>query len=162
MIDCVLSHLQPAFDHPELRGQKPLVIFCLFPLKFSLRQKEKKMKRSIFLHYSEKISFSQDPPARPKGDEREQTATESLQLWTDSGESCPEGTVPIRRTTEKDILRASSIKRFGRKLRRHVRRDSTGGGHEVSTNFENILLFIYSRICCPVSYHFPFILFFHR
>ncbi|MFQ6632703.1 hypothetical protein Gotur_011392 [Gossypium turneri] len=23
IIDCVLSHLQPAFDHPELRGQKP-------------------------------------------------------------------------------------------------------------------------------------------
>ncbi|KAH9776290.1 hypothetical protein KPL71_006661 [Citrus sinensis] len=102
VIDCVLSHLQPAFDHPELRGQKPL-----------------------------------DPPARPKGDEREETATESLQLWTDSGESCPEGTVPIRRTTEKDILRASSIKRFGRKLRRHVRRDSTGGGHEHAVVFVN-------------------------
>ncbi|KAH9720342.1 hypothetical protein KPL70_006057 [Citrus sinensis] len=107
VVDCVLSHLQPAFDHPELRGQKPL------------------------------ISFSQDPPARPKGDEREETATESLQLWTDSGESCPEGTVPIRRTTEKDILRASSIKRFGRKLRRHVRRDSTGGGHEHAVVFVN-------------------------
>lgn len=26
VIDCVLSHLQPAFDHPELKGQKPLVI----------------------------------------------------------------------------------------------------------------------------------------
>ncbi|KAH9720343.1 hypothetical protein KPL70_006057 [Citrus sinensis] len=102
VVDCVLSHLQPAFDHPELRGQKPL-----------------------------------DPPARPKGDEREETATESLQLWTDSGESCPEGTVPIRRTTEKDILRASSIKRFGRKLRRHVRRDSTGGGHEHAVVFVN-------------------------
>lgn len=28
IIDCVLSHLQPAFDHPELRGQKPSVNFC--------------------------------------------------------------------------------------------------------------------------------------
>lgn len=25
VIDCVLSHLQPAFDHPELKGQMPLV-----------------------------------------------------------------------------------------------------------------------------------------
>lgn len=25
LIDCVISHLQPAFDHPQLRGQKPLV-----------------------------------------------------------------------------------------------------------------------------------------
>jgi hypothetical protein len=26
LIDCVLSHLQPAFDHPLLKGQKLLVI----------------------------------------------------------------------------------------------------------------------------------------
>jgi len=26
LIDCVLSHQQPAFDHPLLRGQRPLVI----------------------------------------------------------------------------------------------------------------------------------------
>lgn len=72
----------------------------------------------------------QDPPERPKGHENTETVAESFQLWTDSGESCPEGTIPIRRTTEKDILRASSIRRFGRKPRR-VRRDSTGSGHEV-------------------------------
>jgi hypothetical protein len=58
---------------------------------------------------------------------------ESYQLWAQSGESCPEGTVPIRRTTEKDVLRASSIGRYGRKPRRHVRRDSSGSGHEVSS-----------------------------
>ncbi|KAF3437475.1 hypothetical protein FNV43_RR20228 [Rhamnella rubrinervis] len=101
VIDCVLSHLQPAFDHPELRGQKPL-----------------------------------DPPERPKGHEKTETAAESFQLWTDSGESCPEGTIPIRRTTEKDILRASSIRRFGRKPR-SVRRDSTGNGHEHAVLFSN-------------------------
>lgn len=77
----------------------------------------------------------QDPPERPKDHETTQTMTETetFQLWTISGESCPEGTVPIRRTTEKDVLRASSVKRFGRKLRRHVRRDSAGDGHEVCT-----------------------------
>lgn len=26
LIDCVLSHLQPAFDHPKLRGGRPLVL----------------------------------------------------------------------------------------------------------------------------------------
>lgn len=56
----------------------------------------------------------------------------SFQLWAESGESCPEGTVPIRRTTEKDVLRAISIDRYGRKPVRHVRRDSSGSGHEVS------------------------------
>nr|KYP70249.1 hypothetical protein KK1_009460 [Cajanus cajan] len=96
LIDCVLSHQQPAFDHPNLKGQRPL-----------------------------------DPPERPKGHHTNgETAIESFQLWTDSGEVCPEGTVPIRRTTEQDFLRASSIRRFGRKPRRGVRRDSTGTGHE--------------------------------
>lgn len=64
---------------------------------------------------------------------------ESFQLWRISGESCPEGTVPIRRTLEEDVLRASSIQRFGRKSRRPavraVRRDSTSSGHEVCKNF---------------------------
>ncbi|GMJ06670.1 LORD OF THE RINGS 1 [Hibiscus trionum] len=101
VIDCVQSHLQPAFDHPELRGQKPL-----------------------------------DPPARPKGHNSTEAASESFQLWTDTGESCPKGTVPIRRTTEKDILRASSVTRYGRRRRIHVRRDSTGSGHEHAVVFE--------------------------
>ncbi|XP_021292470.1 uncharacterized protein LOC110422779 [Herrania umbratica] len=100
VIYCVLSHLQPAFDHPELRGQKPL-----------------------------------DPPERPKGHNSTEAVSESFQLWTDSGESCPQGTVPIRRTTEKDILRASSVRRYGR--RRGVRRDSTGNGHEHAVLFVN-------------------------
>ncbi|OAY30841.1 uncharacterized protein LOC110630900 [Manihot esculenta] len=102
VIDCVLSHLQPAFDHPELKGQKPL-----------------------------------DPPERPKGNETAERMSKSYQLWAESGEYCPEGTVPIRRTTEKDVLRASSLRRFGRKLRRHVRRDSTGSGHEHAVVFVN-------------------------
>lgn len=29
IIDCVSSHQQPAFDHPNLKGQKPLVNFFL-------------------------------------------------------------------------------------------------------------------------------------
>ncbi|KAG6764723.1 hypothetical protein POTOM_032206 [Populus tomentosa] len=96
LIDCVLSHQQPAFDHPQLKGQKPL-----------------------------------EPPERPKGLEPTGMVTENFQLWDLSGEACPEGTIPIRRTTEQDMLRASSIRRFGRKLRRHVRRDTNSNGHEV-------------------------------
>ncbi|KAG6766390.1 hypothetical protein POTOM_030469 [Populus tomentosa] len=73
LIDCVLSHQQPAFDHPQLKGQKPL-----------------------------------EPPERPKGLEPTGMVTENFQLWDLSGEACPEGTIPIRRTTEQDMLRASS------------------------------------------------------
>ncbi|KAK7301554.1 hypothetical protein RJT34_12421 [Clitoria ternatea] len=103
LIDCVLSHQQPAFDHPKLRGQKPL-----------------------------------DPPIeRPKGNySNDETVSESFQLWSDSGEACPEGTVPIRRTTEEDILRASSIRKFGRKPRL-VRRASIDSDHEHAVVFVN-------------------------
>ncbi|GMN45965.1 hypothetical protein TIFTF001_015136 [Ficus carica] len=103
VIDCVLAHLQPAFDHPELKGKKPL-----------------------------------DPPERPKSNETgDSVAAETFQQWTESGESCPEGTIPIRRTSDKDILRASSLSRFGRKPRRNVRRDSSGTGHEHAVVFVN-------------------------
>ncbi|KAK7855870.1 hypothetical protein CFP56_025881 [Quercus suber] len=100
IIDCVVSHLQPAFDHPQLKGQKPL-----------------------------------DPPDRPKGHSPSGMLEENVQLWSLSGESCPEGTVPIRRTTEGDMLRASSVRRFGRKPRRHVRRDSSSNGHEHAVGY---------------------------
>lgn len=100
LIDCVPSHLQPAFDHPKLKGQRPL-----------------------------------DPPERPKGYNPTGPTSDSFQSWRISGESCPEGTVPIRRTTEEDILRASSIGRFGRKPAGRVRRDSAGSGHEHAVGY---------------------------
>ncbi|XP_042430662.1 uncharacterized protein LOC122017187 isoform X2 [Zingiber officinale] len=103
VIDCVPSHLQPSFDHPKLRGQKPL-----------------------------------DPPERPRGHKWNISAANgvSLQAWTISGESCPQGTVPIRRTTAGDILRASSLRRFGRKpAAARLRRDSTNNGHEHAVGY---------------------------
>lgn len=89
-------------------------------------------EKLVILIFVTVSTLFQYPPERPKGNETRETVAESYQLWTDSGESCPEGTVPIRRTTLKDVLRAGSVKRFVRKLRRHVRRDSEGSGHEVS------------------------------
>ncbi|KAG7019804.1 hypothetical protein SDJN02_18767 [Cucurbita argyrosperma subsp. argyrosperma] len=102
VIDCVLSHLQPAFDHPHLKGHTPL-----------------------------------QPPERPRGNNSEEEVAESFQLWSASGDFCPEGTIPIRRTTEQDIYRASSFRRFGRKPIRHMRRDSSGNGHEHAVVFVN-------------------------
>ncbi|KAL8154222.1 hypothetical protein V2J09_011982 [Rumex salicifolius] len=103
VIDCVPCHLQPAFDHPDLKGQKPL-----------------------------------DPPERPKGyTNLSNSKIESIQLWSSLGESCPEGTIPIRRTTEEDVLRVGSYRRFGRKPRRFARRDSTGSRHEHAVAFIN-------------------------
>ena len=85
--------------------------------------------------------FLQDPPVRPKGHHRRRpndTAGAGAQLWAASGESCPEGYVPIRRTTEADVLRASSVRRFGRAPDARVRRDSVAGGHEVRHAWANI------------------------
>ncbi|KAG2409360.1 uncharacterized protein HKW66_Vig0000250 [Vigna angularis] len=97
IIDCVMSHKQPAFDHPLLKGQKPL-----------------------------------DAPERPRGhNQMDDDLSEKFQLWSLSGEWCPEGTIPIRRTREEDILRASSVGRFGmKKTLNRVRRDTSGNGHE--------------------------------
>lgn len=91
----------------------------------------------------------QDPPARPSGHNPTGMVSEDFQLWSMSGESCPEGTIPIRRTTEQDMLRASSFRRFGRKLG-HVRRDTNSNDHEVITlkrtkhNTAEISFFSYS------------------
>lgn len=66
--------------------------------------------------------------------------SDSFQLWSLSGESCPEGTIPIRRTTEQDMLRATSVRRFGRKkIINRVRRDTSGNGHEVYTHLRAII-----------------------
>ncbi|VAH72973.1 unnamed protein product [Triticum turgidum subsp. durum] len=103
IIHCVPAHLQPAFDHPTLRGQKP----------------------------------EAEPEERPKisADAAEEEGDAVFpQAWSDGGESCPGGTVPIRRTTESDLRRyTGSLRRYGMKPRAAgVRRDSTSDGHEVS------------------------------
>lgn len=83
----------------------------------------------------------QEPPKRPRGhvharntsmDPKKDEIAHIQQLWSVSGEACPDGSIPIRRTKEKDIFRARSIKRFGRKpVAAGVRRDSISSGHEV-------------------------------
>ncbi|KAF6982913.1 hypothetical protein CFC21_001237 [Triticum aestivum] len=104
VIDCVPSHLQPAFDHPRLRGQKP----------------------------------EDEPAARPGNagavaDDEEEVLP---QTWRSSGEWCPKGTIPVRRATEGDLLRASSVRRFGMKPRSAAaRRDSTSNGHEHAVGY---------------------------
>ncbi|KAK6914199.1 Neprosin [Dillenia turbinata] len=40
------------------------------------------------------------------------------QTWHGGGDGCPDGTIPIRRTTTHDVLRAKSLYDFGKKPRR--------------------------------------------
>ncbi|XP_051136760.1 uncharacterized protein LOC127255315 [Andrographis paniculata] len=62
----------------------------------------------------------------------------------ESGEWCPEGTIPVRRTTEADVLRLNnnknnSLRTFGRKrtIRRGIRRDAMDADHEHAVAFVN-------------------------
>ncbi|XP_004509631.1 protein neprosin-like [Cicer arietinum] len=104
IIDCVLFHNQPAFDHPLLKGLKPS----------NLQESLKTLKR-----YRQKDNSS-----------------DIFQLWSLSGESCPEGTIPIRRTLEEDILRAGSISKFGKKLNDF--RSETNGGNGVEYAIQGV------------------------
>ncbi|KAE8719300.1 Pyruvate phosphate dikinase, PEP/pyruvate binding domain isoform 1 [Hibiscus syriacus] len=79
------------------------------------------------------------PPERPNGHTPKGTMTmnaaEDFQLWRRSGETCPDGTIPIRRTTERDMLRANSVASFGKKPARLFRRDTTNDGHEHAVGY---------------------------
>ncbi|GJY44388.1 ATP-dependent RNA helicase, partial [Tanacetum coccineum] len=52
-----------------------------------------------------------EPPSeRPKGHNSSDEIYETIQLWAQSNELCPKGTIPIRRTTEKIVIRESSLR----------------------------------------------------
>lgn len=86
IIDCVPIDKQPALDHPKLKDHK----------------------------------IKTYPTARPQyrsgnsGKLRNTTRGAIHQVWKQSG-GCPQGTVPIRRTSSADVERASSLERFGQK-----------------------------------------------
>ncbi|XP_076894068.1 protein neprosin-like [Bidens hawaiensis] len=102
IIDCVLFHLQPAFDIPEIRGKMSLT-----------------------------------PPELPKGHDNAGNSQELKQLWNSNGESCPNGTIPVTRTTASDII---SFSKFGKK---YSRKDiPSSPAHEVYTFY---LCFHYSK-----------------
>ncbi|KVH90877.1 uncharacterized protein LOC112521663 [Cynara cardunculus var. scolymus] len=92
-IDCVHISHQPAFDHPFLKDHK----------------------------------IQTRPNYHPEGlydenkmnTESKQRVDNIHQLWHVNG-MCPEDTIPIRRTKEDDVLRASSVKRYGKKKHKSI------------------------------------------
>ena len=56
------------------------------------------------------ISFPSNTTTAAKNESSQQVLS---QIWHKSG-SCPKGTIPIRRITRKELLRAASIEHFGR------------------------------------------------
>ncbi|KAL6989009.1 hypothetical protein U1Q18_014760, partial [Sarracenia purpurea var. burkii] len=75
------------------------------------------------------------------------------QMWHQKGQRCPKGTIPIRRSTLHDVLRAKSLYDFGKKqprstpLARAVDAPDvvTGNGHEVCYYFFNFFFEIKSN-----------------
>ncbi|CAA0829576.1 Protein of Unknown Function (DUF239 [Striga hermonthica] len=94
LIDCVHKRRQPALDHPLLKHHK----------------------------------IQRVPSAMPKtkDDAADETnTTKSVdglkgvwQMWHQKGQLCPKGTVPIRRSSVHDVLRAKSLYDFGKKQTR--------------------------------------------
>ncbi|KAF3963754.1 hypothetical protein CMV_011898 [Castanea mollissima] len=84
IIDCVDIYKQPAFDHPALKNHK--------------------------IEMRPSISFPSDTTITAKNESSQRVLS---QIWHKSG-SCPKGTIPIRRITRQELLRAASIEHFGR------------------------------------------------
>lgn len=91
--------------------------------------------------------YIQDPPERLRWHNQIDNLSDIFQLWSLSGESCPEGTIPIRRTTEQDILRAGSLNRFERKF------TDASNGHEVCTCRNSIFSFIKNSVWLNIRVH---------
>ncbi|XP_050281542.1 uncharacterized protein LOC126722433 [Quercus robur] len=87
IIDCVDINKQPAFDHPLLKNHTIQMRPSSYPEGFSFDE-------------INDVSSNSEP--------------EFAQPWHLNGR-CPEGTIPIRRTKEEDLLRAGSVANFGRK-----------------------------------------------
>ncbi|KAL7109522.1 hypothetical protein ACP275_06G180500 [Erythranthe tilingii] len=91
IIDCVHKRKQPAMDHPLLKNHK----------------------------------IRRVPPALPRSTKKGQGTNGSTtsvdgwkgvwQTWHQNGQLCPKGTVPVRRSTVHDVLRAKSLFYFGKK-----------------------------------------------
>lgn len=124
IIDCVHKRKQPALDHPLLKNHKIQKVAPHMP----------KMKMVKTDELREKNSNSS----------RRWSDTVAWQRWHERGERCPKGTVPVRRSTVHDVLRAKSLFDFGKKKRRVSQLSSrrvdapdvvSGNGHEHAIAF---------------------------
>ncbi|CAO2827444.1 unnamed protein product [Amaranthus hypochondriacus] len=115
MIDCVHRKKQPAFDHPLLKNHK-----------IQKEQPERPKLKMV------KIDEAKEGNIEKKGKEIE------WQMWHLNGTRCPKGTIPVRRSTVHDVLRAKSLYDFGKKRPKSLPLATTidapdvvtGNGHE--------------------------------
>jgi hypothetical protein len=111
-------------------------------------------------------TFQMRPSYHPEGlsDDSDVVPQSITQTWHRNG-TCPPNSIPIRRTTEEDVLRASSIKRFGKKAPRSIpsyfsvddpNTRNMAIGHKVQNLFKNLIFTVISLkllvnfICPPI------------
>ncbi|KAI9185866.1 hypothetical protein LWI28_011413 [Acer negundo] len=119
IIDCVHKRKQPALDHPLLKNHK-------------IQRKPSEMPRSVKV-----LKEEEEGGDSKRSKEEDDIIKGAWQMWHRNGTRCPKGTVPIRRSTEHDVLRAKSLFDFGKKQRKfslHRQSDApdvvSGNGHE--------------------------------
>ncbi|XP_074321013.1 protein neprosin [Silene latifolia] len=118
IINCVHKRKQPAFDHPLLKNHK-------------IQKEPPEMPKGLKM----KINEEKDGSSKNNKDGSKEI---DWQMWHLNGTRCPKGTVPIRRSTVQDVLRAKSLYDYGRKSPRSFpltnRNDApdgvNGNGHE--------------------------------
>ncbi|KAJ4836972.1 hypothetical protein Tsubulata_025282 [Turnera subulata] len=98
IIDCIDIYKQPAFDHPALRNHTIQLRPSYDPTMEEAPTETKTMKKK------------NEGKSRNDGSYGRHLS----QLWQKNG-SCPQGTVPVRRIREKELLRRSSLEDYGRK-----------------------------------------------
>ncbi|GKE18346.1 hypothetical protein Tco_1425923 [Tanacetum coccineum] len=73
--------------------------------------------------------MSLDPPDLPKGYDNTRVESKFKQIWSSNGESCPNGAIPIRRTSASEISRSISISEFAKRTRTKDIPPSSGHTH---------------------------------
>ncbi|XP_073031477.1 protein neprosin-like isoform X1 [Primulina eburnea] len=99
IIDCIHKRKQPALDHPLLQKHKIQRVAPEMP----------KVMKTV-----KTDGFSGETNSSNSFDERLMGGA-GWQMWHQNGLRCPKGTIPVRRSTSHDVLRAKSLYDFGKK-----------------------------------------------
>ncbi|XP_044477006.1 uncharacterized protein LOC123204423 [Mangifera indica] len=125
IIDCVHKRKQPALDHPLLKNHKIQKVPPVMPTGMKTMKKQEEEETTA-------ASKSNNP-----SNKNSELLKSAWQIWHRNGTRCPKGTVPIRRSSVDDVLRAKSLFDFGKKQRKiglDRRADApdvvSGNGHE--------------------------------
>ncbi|KAJ0013208.1 hypothetical protein Pint_20305 [Pistacia integerrima] len=133
IIDCVHKRKQPALDHPLLKNHKIQKVPPSIPAGM------KTMKKEGGGGGEEEEELTRD--SKSNNTSKNAVVLEGAwQMWHRNGTRCPKGTVPIRRSSVDDVLRAKSLFDFGKKKQQRKfglagrRADApdvvSGNGHE--------------------------------